>query len=471
MQTEPVLCADLDGTVIETDLLQESICAAIKRNPLYLFMLFVWLLRGRAHLKAKLAELVQIDASLLPYNEKFVEYLRAQKQSGRKVVLATASDLALAKGVYDHLGCFDEILASDGKYNLRGSNKARYLREKYRDFAYAGNSTVDFPVWRAAKQVILVSSEESLIKRVTREFAGALCFPGYKFSLLKLVRALRTHQWLKNLLIFVPLIMAHRWQELPKSFSTLVAFFSFSLCASSVYILNDLFDLESDRQHHSKRNRPFASGALPLALGFALVPLLFLSALLLSFSSTKDFTLTLVLYFIITLFYSLRLKRILLLDIVTLASLYTVRIFAGGVAADVPVSEWLLAFSMFIFFSLACLKRYSELHNLLRTQKEKTLGRGYLVSDLTQISQFGSSSAYISVLVLALYIRSPEVLALYHHPMVLWAVCPVLLYWVSRMWLLAHRGEIDEDPIVFAIEDKVSIIVAFLALVLVLAAI
>jgi len=263
----------------------------------------------------------------------------------------------------------------------------------------------------------------------------------------------------KNLLVFVPLVMAHRIQEVPLILMAALAFFSFSACASAVYLINDLLDLESDRLHPYKKRRPFASGALPILHGIVLVPILLLTALVLGALLGVEFLAVLAGYFAITFGYSLRFKQIVLIDILVLASLYTVRMIAGGVAVKVEVSPWLLAFSMFFFYSLAAVKRFSELYSARKREKKSLAGRGYRADDLEFMAAMGNGAGFTSVLVLALYVTSNDVTGLYSQPQYLLLICPLLMYWISRIWLLAHRGELHDDPIVFAITDRVSYVV------------
>ena len=468
---ESVLCVDLDGTLIRTDLLWESICALLAKRPWEFPLIPIWLLRGRAHLKRQLANRVTLNPQTLPYHTKLIEYLKIQHQHGRKLVLATASDVTLAKPVADYVGIFDEVLGSDGITNLRSANKATLLSRRFgsKQFTYAGNSSADVKVWRAAGAAILVDDGLAFAKQLGETKIESTFLVRPKSN--SILRALRPHQWLKNILIFVPIAMAHALSDPSKIVGTLLGFIAFSLCASAVYIVNDLCDLEADRKHHRKCLRPFANGDLLISTGFIIVPLLFLASTLLSLSISIRFLEILGLYVIATTGYSMRLKQIAMLDIVTLAALYTLRIIAGGAAASVPVSPWLLAFSMFFFFSLACIKRYSELYLLKQAQKTTAVGRGYRASDLDQISQIGTACGYISVLVLALYTSSREVTVLYRQPGMLWLICPMLMYWISRVWLITSRGEIHEDPVLFAIRDLTSYIVGLLAVAVILFAI
>lgn len=468
------LCIDLDGTLIHTDMLFESLFGVLRSSPHMALWLPFLLLKGRANLKRKLAESFQFDPSVLPYRTELIEFAKAERARGRQVFLSTASDALIAERIADHLGIFEEVLASDGSVNNKASSKAEALVAKFGEggFDYAGDSRADIHVWRRAGGAILVGEAGRSGFATLSEPSVMARFPNPQPRVVRTVlRAIRVHQWVKNLLLFLPLILAHRIADPLLFGQVVVAFFSFCFCSSSVYVLNDLLDLESDRHHHSKRNRPFASGALSVGFGLAAVPSLLLASAALSTFLPIGFSLVLLSYFLVTLAYSFRLKQVVLVDILTLAGLYTVRIIAGGAAAGVSVSEWLLAFSMFFFMSLACVKRYSELFTLRQQNKHEAKGRGYLASDLEQIGQFGSAAGYLSVLVLALYVNSKDVTALYARPQALWLVCPLLLYWISRVWLIAHRGRLHEDPIVFAIRDRVSYLIGAVAMLIMILAI
>jgi 4-hydroxybenzoate polyprenyltransferase len=464
------LCVDVDGTLLRTDLLYESVCALLRHRPLDSWRIPLWLLKGKAVLKRELAARVELDPAKLPYHEEVLAFLKSEHQRGRKVFLASASDEKFVTPIAQHLRCCDGVFASNGTINLAGERKRDALNDHFGKggYAYAGNDSVDLPVWRDAGSRIVVSSNARVIEQARQEFELDKVFPGGgKHSVAVVLKALRVHQWVKNLLLFLPVIMAHMVFEIESLLAIVAGFFAFSTCASSVYLLNDLVDLEADRVHRSKRNRPFASGTLPLIFGFLAVPVLLAISLSLSLLLPLGFLVVLSIYYVTTMAYSFGLKRVVLLDIITLALLYAVRVLAGGQAAQVPVSQWLLAFSLFMFVSLAAVKRFSELYALRAQNRPKTEGRGYLAEDLDQIAQFGSASGYISVLVMALYVSSADVTKLYSHPQALWLVCPVLLYWVSRVWLLAHRGQMDEDPIVFALRDRVSYVVGALILAMV----
>lgn len=276
-------------------------------------------------------------------------------------------------------------------------------------------------------------------------------------SLVVLVaKAVRVHQWAKNALIFAPLVFAHRLGETALVLQALLAFAAFTLVASSVYLVNDLLDLESDRRHPDNRRRPFASGELPLTYGYALTPLLLGGGLALAAFQSWAFFAVVAGYYGITLAYSLKLKRVVLADVMILAFLYAWRVFAGAVATGIDLTHWFLACFGFLFFSLALVKRCSELILTAKHGLAENARRGYLVSDLGQLVNIGTASGYIAVLVLALYISSDVGTKSYKHPELLWLVCPLLLYWVSRMWLMAHRGDMTSDPLVFSLKDKVS---------------
>ncbi|MBL8299237.1 MAG: UbiA family prenyltransferase [Rhodanobacteraceae bacterium] len=466
------LCVDLDGTLIRSDLLFESALILLRRNPFYVFVFVLWLLRGRAHLKHEIARRAEIDPATLPYDERVVAWLREQ-QGQRPHVLCTASDAALANGVAAHLGLFDDVLASDGTRNLAGRDKAAALRERYGDkgFDYAGNEYRDLHIWKHARRAVVVNGSTGLARA-----AGDCCevervFEAHRSGLRTWAKALRLHQWLKNLLVFLPLFTSHRVLETATTLNCVLAFLAFGLCASGVYLLNDLFDLDADRRHPRKRLRPFAAGTLPLSAGIVAAPLLALAGLAVAAWLSLPFAGVLACYYALTLAYSLRLKRIVMLDVVVLAALYTVRIIGGAVIIGGGLSFWLLAFSMFLFLSLAMLKRYTELRALLGSDKSEASGRGYAVDDIALIQSLGGASGYMSVLVLALYINSTASEALYRHQQVLWLLCPLLLYWISRIWLIAHRGHMHDDPVVFALVDRVSRVVLALCAIVVAGAI
>jgi 4-hydroxybenzoate polyprenyltransferase/phosphoserine phosphatase len=450
------LYVDLDGTLMRSDLLLESFLELLKRNLLYLFLVPLWLLRGKAALKQEIASRVSVRVDLLPWNTEFVDYLREQKALGRRLVLISASDQRLVDAVARHLGLFDAAIGSDGKYNCSGSQKQQIIAAEAPQYVYAGDRDVDLDVWRHAAAAIPVNVSPALRARVAAMLPIEAEFTRTPGGLKGCVRSLRLHQWLKNTLVLLPLVLAHELTNTGLFLQALLAFLSFGLCASSVYVLNDLLDLPSDRQHYSKRLRPLASGEIPLLTGLLISPALLVMSFALANQLPQAFIIILGVYYLCTGFYSFVLKRIMLVDVIMLAALYTLRIIAGAAAVSVVPSFWLLAFSMFLFFSLAVVKRYTELDYLQKAGIDQSEGRGYFAQDLNMMAMFGSTSALLSVMVFALYINNDDTREQYATPELLWLLCPLLLYLVTRIWLLAARGQIAEDPIVFAIKDRVS---------------
>jgi 4-hydroxybenzoate polyprenyltransferase len=462
------LCVDLDGTLIKSDLLLESVLVLLKSNLLYAFLLPLWLIRGKAHLKHKIASLVDLEVEFLPYNEAFLNYLKEQKAQGRSLVLATSSNRKFAEEIAQHLGLFNRVIASDSNTNLRGSRKREMLVDAFgrQGFDYAGNEAIDLKVWSHARMAVLVETVPGIRKKVEKLVSIDQDFAKKQPGLGVFLRAIRLHQWVKNFIIFIPLIMAHQLDDPKLLFNAFLAFLAFGLCASSAYLLNDLLDLSADRNHPGKKNRPLAAGELEIKFGVILIPFLLSLALLPAWFLPTPFIGLLAAYYLLTTAYSLRLKQLLIIDVLTLAGLYTMRLLAGGAAVAVPLSFWLLAFAVFLFLSLALVKRYSELLALHPEKNQPVRGRSYQLVDLEALSQFGSASGYLAVLVMALYINSETVSILYTHPKLIWMLCPLLLYWISRVWMLARRGEMHQDPVVFAIEDRTSRWVAVIALLI-----
>jgi 4-hydroxybenzoate polyprenyltransferase/phosphoserine phosphatase len=449
------LVVDLDGTLIRTDMLQESAFGLLRLNLFYIFLLPFWLLQGKAHMKQMIADRVDMRVDLLPWHEGLLEYLRAEHSRGRRLILATASNQRYAQEVAEQLGIFDAVIGSTATENLSGARKLEKIEAVLKGgaFEYAGNATVDLMVWKKAEAAVLVNPGPVVKRRATALGNVKHIFEEKRSLLGNLVRAMRPHQWLKNLLLFIPLIASQQLDDFDQVFNAFLGFVAFCLCASSVYLLNDLLDLDSDRQHPRKRNRPFAAGKLPISYGVIAKVALLLAALLLTLFLPPMFLLVLVAYYLLTTAYSLWLKRAALVDGLVLAGLYSMRLVAGGAATEVAPSFWLLAFSIFIFLSLAFIKRYSELLLLHESDDAKLAGRGYKQVDMETLALFGTASGYISVLVLAFYINSDGVNELYARPEALWLLCPMMLYWISRMWLLTRRGEMHDDPVVFTIRD------------------
>ncbi|MGH8783298.1 UbiA family prenyltransferase [Paraburkholderia sp.] len=460
MRSRP-LVVDLDGTLIRSDVLIESGFAFLKAAPHRFYEPLLWLAQeGKPGLKARLANATHVDVTVLPYDATVLEWLKAERKAGRTLVLATASHERYAQAIAAHLGLFDRTFATHDSVNLSAHNKREALVAEYgeKGFDYAGNSHDDVVVWQSAERAYVVNPSNG-VERAAHKIGNVERVIESRPPTLKIwAKSLRLHQWLKNLLIFVPLLAGHRLSHPDLAIAALLAFLAFGLCASSVYLLNDLLDLEDDRHHPVKRRRPLASGALPLTWGIALFPALLVSAFAIAWALLPwRFSAVLLGYYTLTLAYSIFLKRQVMVDVVVLALLYTIRIIAGTAAVATHLTFWLLAFSMFIFLSLALVKRYAELHLMKERGLMKTRGRGYVASDLPLISSLGTASGYLAVLVLALYIQDAKTAGLYRHPQVIWLACPLLLYWVSRTWMIAHRGLMHDDPIVFAARDRVSL--------------
>lgn len=466
--TKP-LVVDLDGTLLKSDMLLETGLAFLHKQPLRFYLPLLWLLRGgKLQLKANLAENVFVDVANLPFNRTVLEWLHEEKAQGRTLILATATHQSYAEQIAAHLAIFDRVLATDHATNLSAERKRDALVAVFgeRGFDYVGNSRDDLAVWEAADAAIVVDPEFGVVRRAENLANSVKVIETRNGSAKAWLKQLRLHQWLKNLLILVPLVAAHKASSLPLLCNAILAFFLFSLCASSVYLLNDLLDLSEDRRHPRKRFRPFAAGTLSIKAGFVVLPLLLLTAFAGSFVLLPPmFSAGLALYYAVTLTYSLWLKRLMIVDVMTLAALYTIRIIAGSLATGLGLTFWLLAFSMFMFLSLALVKRYAELYMARAQGKEgKTAGRGYYPTDLEMLSSLGAASGYLSVMVLALYIQDPSTAHLYSHPKSIWMACPLLLFWISRTWMLAHRGQMHDDPVVFAAKDRRSLLTGALIL-------
>lgn len=472
MRSDLPLVVDLDGTLIKTDTLFELANQHIFSSPWGIFDLARWSRTGRANLKNELAQRHSVDAATLPYQQEVVDYLSQERSRGRKVILATASNERSARSIAEFLGLFDEVLASDDKVNLKSSLKADALISKFGDeqFEYVGDAKADLAVWRVAGKASMVGRAEKFASSIPRD-VPTFNIPVTRLPLVKrALKTLRVHQWAKNLLIFAPLVVTHQFNDFGSVLSAVLAFLAFSLAASSIYIVNDLIDIPNDREHATKRYRMLASGEVSILAAWFIWPLLLASSLAIAVIWLPiAFVVILCTYAATTLVYSLRLKRIPVIDVVTLAGLYTIRIVAGAAAISAPVSFWIMTFSLFLFFSLALMKRFSELMELrIKQQKKKVKGRGYVHQDLELVSSLGAGSGLIAVLVFMFYVQDPKIAPLYASPSVLWLTGPLLLVWIARAWLIAHRGDMHEDPIVFAIRDKGSYAV-FGAIVLVFA--
>lgn len=465
--SQAVLAVDLDGTLLRSDMLVETFWAALPGSLSGLPHLLSTARQGRAALKAELVERSTVDVALLPYNDEVIAYIRAASAAGRQTVLITASDQRLADRIATYLGLFDAVHGSTATGNLKGAEKAALLDRLYGAGAwdYMGDHAADLEVWSRAAKAVTVNAPAALQAKVAQLGIPVDHLQAERPRARDYFRALRPHQWLKNTLVFLPALAAHQLDPATLG-AALLTFVVFSLVASSVYLLNDLLDLAADRAHPRKRNRPLAAGRIPILHGTLLAPALLVTGLALAVPLGAPLLASVLVYYVLTTAYSLDLKRRLVVDICTLAGLYTIRIVAGGAACGIPLSVWLLAFSIFFFFSLASVKRQAELVDGLHSGKKKLGGRGYEVGDLPIVSAMAIASGFLSVLVLALYLTSPEVDALYANSAILIGICPILLYWISRMVMITHRGRMHDDPVVFAVRDRTSriclgLIVAF----------
>jgi len=455
------LCVDLDGTLVKSDTLMDSLLLLARSQPLAVLQVPLWLLQGKATVKAEVGKRVSLDVGHLPYNRKLVEYLEVERGEGRKLYLATGADQQLAERVADHLGIFDGVLASDGRTNLTAGNKLDGLRRTFGEqgYDYIGNAGPDLPLLQHAGTAMIANPVPALRARLrARGVTVAREFDDRSARSKAVLKALRPHQWAKNVLIFLPVLLAHVLR-LGLLGDAAIAFLSFSLCASATYIANDLLDIEADRRHPSKRNRPFAAGDLPVATGVGISLVLLGGGVAMAVMLLPAwFLMWLAVYLTATLSYSLYLKRVVLVDVILLSGLYTLRLLAGAAATRVAISPWLGAFALFLFLSLAMVKRFSELQNTKARGQVPATGRGYVLGDIEQLRSFGTSSAYAAVVVFSFYIGAHEVTTLYKHPGRLWLITPLMIWWLSRVWLLASRGELDEDPVIFAVTDHLSLL-------------
>lgn len=451
------LVVDLDGTLVNTNMLYESFWSSLSSDKRVLFKLLPNLSSGRARIKRILSESSQVLPELLPYNRDVIKYIEEWKQVGGKVALVTASDQQIADMIADHLSLFDEVKGSDGAINLKGEQKAEYLSTRYGDqsFIYIGDSTADLAVWKHSKRAVTYTNSTSLKTSAEAISLDAIHLNQSEISPKEYLRALRPHQWLKNTLVFLPLIAAHEFSY-NTLYDAIITFISFSLIASSVYLINDLLDLSYDRSHHRKKNRPLAAGSIPIAHGTIMAPFLLFSGLLIAYLVDMALLWVVISYFALTFLYSLSLKHIVIVDTLVLAILYSLRIYAGGVATDIALSVWLITFSFFLFFSLAAVKRQAELVETLKSDKKKLFGRGYEISDLQVVTMMAIASGYVSALVLTLYINSDDVLLLYTSPQILLGICVIFFFWINRMVLVTHRGNMHDDPLVFSLTDRTS---------------
>ena len=472
MKMLPTLIVDLDGTLISTDSLIESAILLIKKNPLYFFLIVFWATKGRAHLKAEIASRVVLDVDSLPYHLPFLEWLNGQKIEGRQIFLVTAAHHTIAAEVSKKIQIFDGVFASDQFHNLKGETKLKKIKDIFGgDFVYAGNSRADLPIWLAAKSAVMVNVPPRLAAEVRKEVVVEKEFAPAKIGLRTWLRALRVHQWVKNSLLFVPLLTAFEFFEIYKVGYMILAFFSYSMVASATYILNDIWDLKSDRLHSRKCLRPFASGKISILHGLGIAGLLLILAFVVAQFISISFVYILMTYLLLTSVYSLFFKEYVVIDILMLSCLYTLRIIAGAIVIDVAMSPWLLEFSMFLFLSLALIKRCAELVSIEKLVETSVVsGRDYKVADLVVLWPLGVGASLSAIVVFGLFISAPQTQMRYATPELLWAVAIGIIYWLGRMWIKTSRGEMHDDPIVYVIKDRISYLVLCSTIVVTLVA-
>ena len=465
------LVVDLDGTLVRSDLLIETAFSELGRRPQALLEMFAALRQSKAALKHRLSEPVDFDPSILPYDEVVLQCIRTARALGRPVYLASASHERLVNAVAEHLGLFDGVFASNETINCGGKVKAQILVEAFGDknFDYIGNDKADLEVWPHAAKALAIRTSGRVGKSLADSCEDVEHLKHQKVTWKDWARLARVHQYAKNALVFVPLITSQVF-EFNAFLTVLAAAIAFSLCASSVYILNDLVDLADDRGHRSKRFRPLASGTIPLTEAVMAVPILFGISLAIAAAISLPFLGALLGYYALTTAYSFLLKRTLFIDVLALASLYTARVIGGAVALGVGTSPFLLAFMMAFFLSLALIKRYVELGARKEANLPDSTSRDYRNDDMTMVGALAAAAGFQAVTLFALYGTSDAVQELYSRPELLWLVAPVLTFWLGRALVIAHRGEMHDDPVVFALKDKISIVTLAVAAALVVIA-
>ncbi|QLH53762.1 MAG: putative membrane protein [Candidatus Kapaibacterium sp.] len=460
-----VLCVDLDYTLISTDILAEQVIRFIKKNPLKLFIIFIWLFKSKQNLKKRLYELTKNESSNLPYRKEVLDFLSNAKNNNHKIVLVTASLQPIAERVQSELNLFDEVYGSNNDHNLKGKNKAKFLAQKFgvKNFDYIGDSISDFPIWAVAQKAYLVSNSNLLnfLVKNKKNFAGNLL--SQRTKLRDFFKLIRLHQWIKNLLIFLPLLLAHQFENLVAIQNSILAFFAFSFLASSLYIFNDIVDCENDRNHPLKRNRPIAKGLFSLYTGFFIGLSVLITSLLIAFFIGVNFFIVCAFYLVLNIIYSFWVKQIAVVDIFLLSLFYVIRLYAGSEATSIPISNWLLAFSMFFFLSLATFKRYSDLK--LSFTQNNNLNSPYSRDSLNFFQTFGISSSFASVIVFILYINSEKVFSLYKHPSFLWLDAFLLLLWMMVIWNLATKSKVEYDPILVSVKNPYLVLLEVIMIV------
>ena len=464
------LYVDLDGSLTRCDTFYENALLLLKIKPVVFLRVPAWLMRGRAFLKEQVARHAKVNPINLSYNEGLIAYLREQKKAGRKLILATGAYKSIARDVMDHVPIFDDFIATSNGRNLSGLQKLKAIKERDEKFGYVGNSAVDLPIWREASEAIVVNAPGWVLKtaqeagNVTKVFQDRVSKPR------AILKAMRVHQWSKNLLLFVPLLLTPTLFSFTMIAKVFLAFLGFSLTSSGVYVTNDLFDLGGDRNHPTKKNRPVARGDLSIPFAALLAALFFSLGLALSYLMQWRFFALVCTYAVLTTLYSMTLKKLMMVDVIILSLLYSARLIGGGYVCSIPLSFWLLSFFWFFFSSLALVKRSTELLHIRDQRKLSKSRRGYLAQDLGMVNLLGVAFAAASIVVFSLYIDAPRTQMLYQHHQLLWATSLLLTYWLGRLWILTGRGEMEQDPVVFALKDRATYVVGALMMLLVAAA-
>lgn len=466
------LVVDLDGTFVRTDLLVEGFVHLIKKNPFYFFLCIFWLLKGKYNLKENIDARANTNYSLLPINNDIFDFIKSESEKGRKIILATASLQSQADEIRKTYPVFDEAFGSCDGQNLSGLKKSSFLVNKYGNgqFDYMGNSKADLPIFTEARHAYLINAANWVEQKAKKIGNLQKTWKNTGTILTSSIKAIRVYQWLKNLLLFVPLVTSHSISYPDLVLKTMIAFVAFGFIASTGYIINDLMDLDSDRSHPRKKKRPMASGKLSILSAIAIAIVLFVVGLMAAYLINISFFIILLLYFLLSVGYSIHFKKIVLYDVFLLAAFYTIRVISGGIVTDIPISFWLVAFSIFIFLSLAFVKRYSEIAQVTHLKSIENRRRDYSAVDLPLLQIMGIASGFMSVIVFSLYINSPEVGLLYGNPKILWFLSFLLLFWISRIWLVTSRGQMTDDPIVFTLKDPGSYVLFLLTAIILIAA-
>lgn len=454
------LVIDLDHTLLSTDTLHEALIRFLRRQGSEAWRIPGWLVAGKAVVKRQLsAALTAEDVAHFPVVPDLVAFAEREARLGRPVVLATAADHAVAEKVAARFPFFSEIIASDGRANLKGLAKAERLARRFPGgFIYAGDAPADLHIWGRALGAIVVGNSARLQGRVRGATDILTTFRRDSSRVVDALRSLRLHQWAKNALVFVPLVLGGEFLDPTAWGYAAIGFLAIGLLASATYVLNDLWDLQEDRQHWSKRNRPLASGRLSIAAGLALVAVAGLGALALAVVLGPAAMVTLACYLAVSLAYSFRFKREPIVDVLFLAMLFSIRLALGMVVSAAVFSPWLMVFSMFIFLSLSLAKRQTEITRMIEHGRDRTLGRGYRAKDAPLVLALGVGTMMATVLIMVLYlIEDAFPTGLYSNPQFLWGFPVVIFLFLARIWLLCHRGELDDDPVAFAIRDKMSL--------------